>query len=71
MEKNKKDVKAVKVQIKKKFLSPLTNRLTKIDEVISVPENQFWFKRLKNGDCIKVKNDKKQKFGKEKKGNKA
>jgi hypothetical protein len=52
-------VNETRVKIKNQFLSPLTNRMVKIDEEINVPLNQFWLKRLQLGDCEKVKRAKK------------
>lgn len=43
------------VEILATFRSPLTNRLTVVGEVINVPINGFWFKRLAQNDCEKTK----------------
>ncbi len=41
----------MKVKILARFISPLTNRRVKLHEIVNVPKNQFWFKRLKDKDC--------------------
>lgn len=43
------------VQVKNQFLSPLTNRLEKVGAQMNVPKNQFWLKRIEDGDCQKIK----------------
>lgn len=50
-----------RIKVINRFLSPLTNRLTEIDQEINVPMNIFWLKRLQVGDCQKVKSKEKLK----------
>ena len=45
----------IKIKILKKFASPLTGRRTEIGEELNVPANQFWFKRIAEKDCEKIK----------------
>ena len=51
----------MRVKVKKQFLSPLTNRMIKFDSEVNVPVNQFWLKRLSQGDCEKINKTKKVK----------
>jgi len=44
----------MRVKVKKQFLSPLTNRMAKVDEEMNVPQSRFWFRRLQEGDCQKI-----------------
>jgi len=45
----------MRVKIVKRFLSPLTGRMTKVGEELNVPMNKFWLKRKRLGDCEKIK----------------
>lgn len=45
----------MRIKVKKKFLSPLTNRMADIGQEMNVPMSQFWFKRLQAHDCEKIK----------------
>lgn len=49
---------SIRVEIKKAFPSPLTGHRTKVGEEVNVPHNQFWLKRIDQGDCEKVKTKK-------------
>ena len=46
---------AMRIRVLKKFPSPLDNRMLKIDSELNVPKSQFWFRRIDDKDCIKIK----------------
>ena len=46
---------SMRIKIKKKFINPLSNRREKEGTELNVPKNQFWLKRLRDGDCEKIK----------------
>lgn len=46
---------SMKIKVVKSFMNPMTNRMAEIDHVMNVPKGRFWFKRIKDGDCIEVK----------------
>lgn len=45
----------MRVRIKKRFLSPLSNQMLKVDAELNVPQSQFWFKRVNDKDVEKIK----------------
>ena len=45
---------AVPVKVLKKFRNPLTNRMAEIGQVMNVPLNIFWLRRINAKDCEKV-----------------
>ena len=45
----------MRIRVLKKFPSPLDNRMLKIDSELNVPKSQFWFRRIDDKDCIKIK----------------
>lgn len=48
---------SMRVKVIKSFLSPLNNRLAKVDSEMNVPKSQFWYKRAEQGD-IKILKEK-------------
>lgn len=46
---------SMRIKVKKSFMSPLTNRIAQVDSEMNVPQNRFWFKRIAQGDCEKIK----------------
>lgn len=46
---------AIAIRVKKAFLNPLTNRMATVDSEFNVPNARFWFRRIAEGDCVKIK----------------
>lgn len=51
----------IRVRVKRRFMSPLNNRLAAVDSVLNVPRNQFWLRRIADKDCEILKSVKKEK----------
>lgn len=49
---------AILVKVLRTFRNPLTNRMAEVGQVMNVPLNIFWLKRLDAKDCEKAKNTK-------------
>lgn len=62
---------SLKVRVKKQFTNPLSGRRLKIDDVLNVPKNQFWLRRIKAGDCELEKRKAKAKKPEQPSGKKA
>lgn len=52
---------SMRVKVKKDFMSPLTNRMAKVDQEMNVPKTMFWLRRIKDGDCEQMKLGKRKK----------
>lgn len=53
-EKNEKIFMSMKVKVNNTFKNPLNGRMLVKGEILSVPKERFWFKRIKDGDVEKV-----------------
>ena len=54
----------MRIRIKNGFINPLSNMRCASGDEFNVPMNQFWLRRIKQGDCEKLKKQLKPKFKK-------
>lgn len=62
---------SLKVLVKRQFTNPLSGRRLKVDEELNVPKNQFWLRRIQEGDCQLQKRKAKAKKPEQPSGKKA